>query len=390
MKITNIQKLYVSNFLTGLVFWYGIEKLFMQSIGINAIGVGTVTIAMTIVLIVLDIPSGILADKWSRKGTLILSALSLAVSSFILGISTGLPMYIVGSLFYGLYVVATSGTYSAIMYDSLHEEGRSKLYSKINGRAYGLFLAGAGVGNIASGFLAQKYSFRTTFYLTIISCLVNVVVMASMHEPTFHKSIKKEKMLRQIGEATLVIAKLKFLRSLTIVMTLLTVVEFFKFEFGQLYMLRYVSSAQMIGILWALFAFAVAFGSLIAHRFKARINSLIVCTTIPYILMTFLDNSLSLVLFMVQAVAAAVLINQIETHIQEETPSSVRASILSVISTLGRIVAIPASLFLGWLFRNYNAFVAVKFIAIVLFLTLVYWLWTSRREPNINEPIVAQ
>lgn len=37
MKMTRIHKLYISNFLTGLVFWYGIEKLFMRSIGIDAI-----------------------------------------------------------------------------------------------------------------------------------------------------------------------------------------------------------------------------------------------------------------------------------------------------------------------------------------------------------------
>lgn len=35
----NIFKLYISNFLTGLVFWYAIEKLFMLSIGINPFGV---------------------------------------------------------------------------------------------------------------------------------------------------------------------------------------------------------------------------------------------------------------------------------------------------------------------------------------------------------------
>ncbi len=36
--MTQIQKLYASNFLTGLVFWYDSEKLFIRNIGIDAVG----------------------------------------------------------------------------------------------------------------------------------------------------------------------------------------------------------------------------------------------------------------------------------------------------------------------------------------------------------------
>lgn len=37
-----ILKLYFANFFIGLVFWYGIEKLFMQAIGIDANQIGLV------------------------------------------------------------------------------------------------------------------------------------------------------------------------------------------------------------------------------------------------------------------------------------------------------------------------------------------------------------
>ena len=103
--------------------------------------------------------------------------------------------------------------------------------------------------------------------------------------------------------------------------------------------------------------------------------------------MAFIDNWLSLVLFMLQAVAAAALINQIETRIQENTLSAVRASISSVVATLGRAVAVPASFVLGWLFRDYNALFAVRFVAVVSGFILVYWLWSSRSIPKANELI---
>lgn len=167
-------------------------------------------------------------------------------------------------------------------------------------------------------------------------------------------------------------------------MSALAVVELFKGEFGQLYMLRYVSQPQVIGLLWAAYAFTWALGSLIAHRFRARLNTLVILTTMPLILMSFIDNWFSLVLFMVQAIASAALLNQIETRVQENTPSSVRASVLSVLSALGRSVAIPASFVLGWIFVEYNAYWALRFVAVVAAITLVYWVWASRGVAKAN------
>ncbi len=351
----------------------------MQSIGITTIGIGLVSAVFLAFVVVFDIPSGIAADKWSRKSILIISAVSLAVASFIYGSSMNLTRYLLGTLFYGLYVVSTSGTYGAMIYDTLHEVGKSEDYSRINGRAFGLFLAGAGVANVASGFIAHRFSYSTDYYITIVSCLLNIVVMLTLYEPTFHKSLKKERMVREIHAASLTIMRLHLLRGLTVILTLLSVVEMFKLEFGQLYMLRYVSSPQTIGILWALFAFAMALGSFIAHRFKTRLNILVLLTCVPYLLMSFVDNSISLGLFMIQAIAGAALINQIETHVQNSTPSNVRASILSVLSTLGRIVAIPASLLFGWLFLHYGSLTGLRFTAGTLSIVLLYWLWLNSK-----------
>lgn len=390
MKISNIQKLYASNFLTGMVFWYGIEKLFMQSIGINAVGIGAATASLTIFLVIFDIPSGIIADKWSRKGMLALSAISLTACSLVMGSSKGLGLYIVGELLYGLYVVATSGTYGALMYDTLHEENRAHLYSKINGRAYGLFLAGAGVGNIASGYIAHHFSYKYSFFLSVIPCLFNLVVIMSMYEPTFHKSLNKQKFLPQISKASIEIIKLQLLRVLTIVISLLAVAELFKLEFGQIYMLRYLSSPQAIGLLWAVFAFAMSLGSLIAHRFRTKLTSLVVLAAIPYILMAIIDNKFSLVLFMIQVIAAAALINQVETRIQENTRSSVRTSVLSVVSTLGRVISIPASFFIGWLIKNYSVLYAQRFTAVILSCMLVFWLLVGKRIPDADAPLLAE
>lgn len=387
--VTRIGKIYISNFLTGLVFWYGIEKLFMTNIGIDAVGVGVATACITIFGLVFDVPAGLLADKWSRKGTLLLSALSLSIAAIVMGTSHGLFQYILGYLFLSINIVMTSGTYQAITYDSLHEEHRTNEYSKIAGRAHALFLGGAGVANILSGFIAHHYSLRTNFFLTIISCVLNAIVISSIREPSFHKPEAKSSMIKQLGAVTKTMAQQPLLRSLAVIMSMLAVVEVFKVDFGQLYMLRYVSEPQLIGILWAMYAFTWGLGSAIAHRLGAHLSTLIFATLLPVLLMAFIDNWLSLALFMVQATAAAALFNQIETRVQEATPSELRASVLSTLSALGRMVAVPASFVLGWIFRDYDAYWALRFAAAIAALVLIYWLYVSRKVRHIDRSQVA-
>ena len=359
----------------------------MSSIGIDPVGIGIATAVLTIFLLVFDIPSGILADKWSRKGLLIISTFALAAASLICGLSNSLPMYIVGEIFYGIFIVATSGTYQAITYDTLKEQGIANKYSSVIGKSYALFLVGGGVGDIVGGFIADSFSFRLVFYISIITCFLNALVLMSLREPKYHKAMGQAKIAKQIGTASRELIKIQLVRTLAIVLTALAVVEIFKLEFGQLYMFRYVTAPQAIGSLWAAFAFAMALGSIVAHRFRTRLSTLILLSTLPLAVMAFVDDKANLVLFLVQAVAAAALLNQIETRVQENTPSAVRASVLSVLSSLGRLVAVPAVLIFGYIFKEYDEIAAIRIVAVVATLALLYWTITSARIKDADKPI---
>lgn len=382
IHLSRIHKLYLSYLLNGLIFWYGIEKIFMTKIGINAAGVGIATAVFLVFNLLFDIPAGILADRWSRKGMLIVSVIGLAFSSLIMGFSRSLPLYMFGEIFYGIYIVADSGTYQAIVYDILHEEERTEDYSKVIGRAQALFLFGIGISNIFSGFLARSFGYPSAYFLSIIFCVINILVILTLKEPTFHKKEQKEKTLIQMGEIWKTIKQIKILRVLTLIMGALAAVHLFEAEFGQLYLLRYTTSAELIGIIWALDSFAWSLGSLIAHRFSEHLTLFFFLTTLPFVLMSFLDAWFGMILFLLQAVAFAVLNNQLETLVQDNTPSSVRASMLSVLSFLGRGVAIPASFIFGWLIYKYNALAAVQLVAGILSVILLYWVFWARIKIN--------
>jgi len=383
-----ILKLYLANFFMGLIFWYGIEKLFMQSIGLDAIQIGTIIAAVLGFNFLFDIPSGIVADRWSRKGVLILSIMAMILCCFILGNANGFIAYLIGySIFGGLFVVGTSGTSASIVYDTLHEHSESSSYSKIMGRTYAFYLAGIAVANVASGFLAQMFDFRATYFLTILSCVTAIAIIFTIKEPMFHKREQKERMLVQLGSATKTMVKSKMILTLAVILSALTIVQVFKNDFGQLYIWRYISEPELIGLLWAGGALSWATGNLIAHHFKTRLTVLMVITVLPLGIMSFIDNWFSLILFMIQQVAMGALFNQIETRVQDATPSAVRTSMLSVLSSLGRCVAVPASIFIGWIISRYDAFLALRFVSFIALIALLYWILQRFMKHLKDEPV---
>src|SRR5688572_8278707 len=114
-------------------------------------------------------------------------------------------------------------------------------------------------------------------------------------------------------------------------------------------MLAFYDSTVLLGFFWAAYAFAWAGGSFIAHHLKNHLNILLVVALGCFGIMAVWHSPWALGAFIVQAVAAAAAFNLIETQVQNATPSSVRTSILSVLSTFDRLLKAPLALVMGWL-----------------------------------------
>lgn len=70
--------LYIAVALQNIPFWYAIEKIFMLGIGFNTATIGVMIAIMSVVMLAVETPSGILADRWSRKGVMVLGCFALS------------------------------------------------------------------------------------------------------------------------------------------------------------------------------------------------------------------------------------------------------------------------------------------------------------------------
>ena len=103
--------------LQGFMLWVPVEKLFMGEIGFDAASVGIMAAAYAALVPLVEIPSGVLADRWSRRGVLIVASSALMLTSLVGGLSDSVPLYIVSALFLAVYFAMYSGTMEAVVYD---------------------------------------------------------------------------------------------------------------------------------------------------------------------------------------------------------------------------------------------------------------------------------
>ena len=66
--------LYVAVFLQGFLLWVPVEKLFMTEIGFDAAARRRDGRRVRRVVPIVEMPSGILADRWSRRGVLVIAS----------------------------------------------------------------------------------------------------------------------------------------------------------------------------------------------------------------------------------------------------------------------------------------------------------------------------
>ncbi|MDX6247504.1 MAG: hypothetical protein QOF10_864 [Kribbellaceae bacterium] len=114
--------LQLAAFLQGVGFWVPVEKLFMTEIGFDAATIGVMAAAYAGLVPLVEVVSGVLADRWSRRGVLVVAALAMLVSVLIGGLSNNVITYIVAALVLGVYFAMYSGTVEAIVYDTVLEE----------------------------------------------------------------------------------------------------------------------------------------------------------------------------------------------------------------------------------------------------------------------------
>jgi MFS family permease len=340
--------------LQGLILWVPIEKLFMTEIGFDAASVGAMAAAYAAVVPLLEVPSGILADRWSRRWVMILGCVALMISSLVGGLSQNVIAYVIAAMILGVYFAFSSGTVDSIVYDTVVEQtGSNELYETWIGRTRAVESAAFVLSALAGGVLAQYTSTRFTYYATIPLVGLAIIGFLRFDEPRLHQAAERVSLRSHIALTFRTMITSRVVLCVLLLAAAGGLLSQAIFEFGPLWLVALAAPAVLYGPYWATLVSTLGVGGLLAgklHLERRLMLALLIILSLAAALM--LTWTRSLPLLMTAQVVLALVLAIIGIHasrlLHDAVPSSIRAGVSSGAGTLTWVLFLPFSLVFGW------------------------------------------
>jgi len=180
---SNIWKYYATGILQSLWFILAVDILYWQSFDINYGQIGLLELVGALTIILLEIPTGAVADLISRKISVFIGVLLIAIANFIIGFGSTLFVFAIAYVVWAIGDTFISGAKSALIYDTLKELKREKEYIKIQGK-YNLYATFALIFATAVSPFLFVINRRIPYILLGISWLISSVIILKMIEPS--------------------------------------------------------------------------------------------------------------------------------------------------------------------------------------------------------------
>jgi predicted MFS family arabinose efflux permease len=339
--------------LQGLILWVPVEKLFMSQIGFDAASVGLMAAAYAAVVPLLEVPSGILADRWSRNWVMVCATLALIASSLLGGASTNVATYVAAAMILGVYFALSSGTVDSVVYDVVLEEtGSSDLYETWIGRVRMVESAGLVASALAGGALAAWTSARLTYFASVPLVALSIVAFLRFDEPRLHRRAEPVTLGRHVALTFRTMTRRRDVRQVMLLAALVSLLSQAVFEFGPLWLVALHAPAGLFGPYWAALVSTLGVGGYLASRLqldrRAVIFALAVIAPAAALVLT---QTRSLAIVLAAQTVLALLLAIVAIHagrlLHDGVPSSLRAGVSSGVGTFSWMLFLPFSLVFG-------------------------------------------
>jgi predicted MFS family arabinose efflux permease len=380
--------------LQGFMLWVPVEKLFMNEIGFDAASVGVMAAAYAALVPLVEIPSGILADRWSRRGVLIVASIALMFTSLVGGLSHSVPLYIVSALFLAVYFAMYSGTMEAAVYDTLLEEaGDSDGFERRIGRVRFVESATLVASSLAGGVLAGLTTPRLTYFLTVPFALASIVALLRFDEPRLHKEGESTSLRSHVAVTFRTITQRRELLPAVALTVLTALMLQVIFEFGPLWLVASGTAPGLYGPFWAGLVSTLGVGGLLAGRVRLNRRATVTGTIAVLTLASWtLTASRNLLVVTVAQFAVALVVVTMSIYVSrvlhDAVPSAIRSGVVSGVGALSWITFLPFSLAFGEVSKNYGVDTAawmITGVAVLAAAALLKVVRVERHEAPANE-----
>ena len=355
----NIIVNYVFTFTRNLNVTHGIWMLYLASKGLSLFEIGLLEGVFHVTSLIMETPTGAVADILGRKTSRIIGTALAAVSSFIMIISSGFWGFAAGFAVTALAYNFESGANEALVYDSLLLEGRESIYMKIAGRTEVVFQT-TGIAALVIGGAVGGIKYEWAYSLAIILSVVSLIVGLFFREPTLEEHTKKPRLVAAMKQqyinsfkAVKESGRLLYLILFTSLLCSSVTLTFF---YMQVFWEAAGLSVLHIGIYLAASSLTAAIGAFFAAKIEGKLGEALILKSAPFIVavcigLMFFTNA-AIVPFCIMNFVEAVIFVATRDYINKSIVSDKRATILSFESLMFSLVMILTFPLFGFLSDN--------------------------------------
>ncbi len=381
----NISGYYTFHLFINFAFWLPIYAVFFLTRGLDYTAILLLYAVDNVFQTALEIPSGMLADRWGRKPVLMLGAIIQMIGFLMIAFGDGMPWYLAAMALHGVALACLSGSDAAFIYDSLVAAGREDEFKKIEGRAYMYNLIGWGVGGLLGGWLAVK-NLSLPYVLSGLTSFLAFMVLATCVEPPRAK--KQPTPARFLKDAWKAIHNNGSVKAIIIFASLIFGFLLVSHKFSQPYLQSTGLDLQFFGIVYFVWLMAAAAASNYSERIEKVIGRRAYFMSLPILVggvliyFGFYQNMLGVALAVLYQFVWGSLRPQMNQVINQDVASTMRATVLSTVGLGSALIYIVTAPVIGWIADKYDfplALLTLGLIAMILGLVAVIPL--AKRKP---------
>ncbi|HCR19587.1 MAG TPA: hypothetical protein DIU35_19090 [Candidatus Latescibacteria bacterium] len=190
----NVWKFYVCKVLLGLSqgVVIPIVVLYFHDRGISLTGFMILMTVLNFSQFVLEVPTGIVADKFSRKWSVFSGFVIWSISLLIMLTTTNYPLLILSFVGFGLFSALLSGADTALLYDSLKTHRKEEKFQKTLGNGISLQLLAMVLGTISCGIIVDITGLSGTMWASFGTAILASIVTSLFKEPSFLDEVRAE------------------------------------------------------------------------------------------------------------------------------------------------------------------------------------------------------
>jgi len=193
--------IYISDFFSGLRITDAVWVALLAARGFSLWEIGLAESVFHVVSLLCEVPSGMAADLLGRKKTLVSGGVCMVLQSLLMAFASDLFTICLAMGLNALAMTMFSGTFTALVYDSLKTEGREDEYIQVSANSSQISMLANAIGSLAS--LLKRFLGFAGFYLLSAAFEgVSTAALALMEEPivTAAQANREKHALRTLPE----------------------------------------------------------------------------------------------------------------------------------------------------------------------------------------------